>query len=146
MRLEPIMNEIDATIHSQLRLADPSIGEAAAAFLEAFRPAMKAGIVRAVEQAAVEVNAALGDHTVDVKLVDGEPELAVSPPQGDSGSMPDEEMEARITLRLPGSLKAVIEDAASTSGDSINGWVVDALRTNARRRARGSRVNETFEL
>ena len=38
-----------------------------------------------------------------------------------------EEFDARITLRLPPSLKEAVEQAAGTQGASVNAWVVDAI-------------------
>lgn len=145
MKLDPVMNEIEAAIDAQLRLAGAEAAEAADDFLFAFRPAVQQGLVRAVEQAAAEVSAQLGDQQVDVRLVDGDPELAVRDVGGES-TRPDDEMEARITLRLPEHLKTVIEDAASSAGESINGWVVETLRTRTSRTSSGTRVKETFDL
>lgn len=145
MQLEPITNEIDATIQAQLQLADPAVAESAAIFLTAFAPAVRQGLLRAVEQAAAEISAQLGDRRADVRLVDGEPELSVSnlEPTPTAG---DDELEARLTLRLPSNLKQVIEDAAAGSGESINGWVVDALRSRTKRGAATRHVRESFDL
>lgn len=145
MRLDPILTQVDATIEAQLRLADPSVGEAAGVFMEAFRPAVRNALLDVAQQVAAEIDAQLGDRRVDVRLVDGDPEMVVTTAEA-SAREPDEDLEARITLRLPGSLKGIIEDAASSSGDSINSWVVDALRSRARRGGRGGKVEETFEL
>src|SRR5688572_17387838 len=145
MRLDPILTQIDASIEAQLRMADAAIAEAAGGFMEAFRPAVRAALLEVAQQVAAEIDAQLGDRRVEGRLVDGDPEMIVTsaePPSPD----PEEELEARITLRLPGSLKGIIEDAASSSGDSINSWVVDALRSRARRGRSGGRVEETFEL
>lgn len=144
MRLDPILTEIDATVAAQLRFADPALLDAAGGLLEAFRPAVRNALLEVAQQAATEVSAQLGDRRVDVRLVDGDPEMVVI--NAEPVGIDEEDLEARITLRLPGSLKGLIEDAASTSGDSINAWVVDALRSRARRGTVGSRVEETFEL
>src|SRR5690554_5524463 len=147
MRLDPILTQLDAAIEAQLRLADPAVAEAAAGFLEAFRPSVRAAMLEVVQQAAAEIGAQLGDQRVEVRLVDGDPELVVaSQPATGLGTEEDEDFEARITLRLPTSLKDLIEDAASSSGDSINRWVVETLRSRAGRSKAGSRVQETFEL
>jgi|FLYL01.1.fsa_nt_gi hypothetical protein len=145
MRLEPILTNIDASIEAQLRIADASLAEAVAGFMDAFRPAVRNALLEVAQQAANEVSAQLDDRRVEVRLSDGDPELVVSslPPSEPSA---DEGLEARITLRLPGSLKGLIEDAASSSGESVNSWVIDALRSRARRSVAGSRVEETFEL
>lgn len=146
MRLEPILTQIDASIEAQLRLADPQISDAAAGFMEAFRPTVRGALLEVVQQAAIEVSAQLGDRQVDVRLAGGDPELVVTVSTTGNERNIVEDLEARLTLRLPGSLKGIIEDAASSSGDSINSWVVDALKSRAKRSSVGSRVEETFEL
>lgn len=145
MRLEPVLTQIETTIEAQLRLADPAVAEGAAGFMDAFWPAVRSALLEVAQQAAAEIDAQLGDRRVEVRLTDGDPEMVVTPSLQEEAPV-DEDLEARITLRLPGSLKGIIEDAASTSGDSINSWVVDALRSRARRSNVGSRVEETFEL
>lgn len=145
MRLEPVLTQIDTAIDAQLRLADRNVAEAASGFMEAFWPAVRAALLEVAQQAAAEIDAQLGDRRVEVRLTGGDPEMIVTPIR--EGAEPlEDDLEARITLRLPGSLKGIIEDAASSSGDSINSWVVDALRSRARRSNVGSRVEETFEL
>jgi hypothetical protein len=144
MQLEPIMNEIEAAIEAQLQLADPAVADAATTFLAAFAPAMRQGLTRAVEHAATEISAQLGDRRVEVRLVDGQPELGLSAVE-DTSSPTDQDFEARITLRLPNQLKSIIEDSAASSGESINGWVVDALRSRTKRTP-GRHVRETFDL
>lgn len=147
MRLDPVITQIDAAIEAQLRLADPAMTEAAAGFMDAFRPAVRTALLEVVQQAAAEVSAQLSDQRVDVRLAGGDPELVVSATAAGPDERPStESLEARITLRLPESLKGIIEDAASSQGASINGWVVDALRSRARRGSVGSQVEETFEL
>lgn len=145
MRLDPVLTQLETTIEAQLRLADPAVAEGAAGFMEAFWPAVRSALLEVAQQVAAEIDAQLGDRRVDVRLVGGDPEMVITP-LSDTREAADEDLEARITLRLPPSLKGIIEDAASSSGDSINSWVVDALRSRARRSNVGSRVEETFEL
>jgi predicted HicB family RNase H-like nuclease len=40
---------------------------------------------------------------------------------------PGEDSGARITLRLPESLKAQVEAAAARDGVSVNSWIISAL-------------------
>lgn len=146
MQLDPILTEIEAAIEAQLQLADSAIADSAALFLTAFTPAVRQGLMRAVEQAAAEISAQLGDRRIDVRLVDGEPELGVANHDPAPAAPGDDELEARLTLRLPTNLKAIIEDAAAGSGESINGWVVDALRSRTKRVGNTRHVRETFDL
>ena len=101
------------------------------------------------EQAACEVRAQLPDRTVDLVLADGDP-VAAHRRGARSSAEPTstEELDARITLRVPPSLKSLIEDAAETAGASVNSWVLDALSRRARKPAHGHgfRMTHSFDL
>ena len=100
------------------------------------------------EQAASEVRAQRPDCTVDVVLVDGDPSLRVSDAQrsGDDQTS-DEDFNARISLRLPPTLKTTIEETAHAVGESVNTWVVEAVGQHAKRNRRpGRRFNQGFDL
>lgn len=146
MRLDPIMTQVDATIEAQIALADSAVADSARAFMDVFRPTVRTALLEVAQHAAAEVSAQLGDRRVDVRLVDGDPELVVTRADPADDPSLDDQMEARITLRLPESLKGIVEDAASSAGDSVNSWVVEALRSNVRRRSSGTKVDETFLL
>src|SRR5690606_1859695 len=99
------------------------------------------------QQAAEEVSAQLGDRTVEVVLVDGEPHLRVSQPSDVASPPLEEEFAARITLRLPPSLKGLVESAADETGDSVNSWVVKTLTSGARKSTKVGRVvRGSFDL
>ena len=58
-----------------------------------------------------------------------------------------EELDARITLRLTPTLKQLVEEAAQVAGESVNAWVVEALGKRARRTRAGSKsYNQGFDL
>ena len=128
MHLEGLLAEIEGSVRSQVALAggDPGVETAANAVMSALRPALQQAAFSLAEQAALEVNAQLADHRVDVVLSDGEPVLKVSETDSPGHSV-DEDMSARITVRIPESIKALVEDAADGSGASVNQFVVDAL-------------------
>ena len=135
---------------------------AAREFLFAFQQALQDGhagiaikqaMMQVVEMAAHEVNGQLVGQRVDIRLVDGDPELVVSsddsripapPPPPEPGE--DFDTEARITLRLPGYLKELIAEAADVAGDSVNSFVVDALRSRAYRATGSTSVKKTIDL
>ncbi|HUO45389.1 MAG TPA: toxin-antitoxin system HicB family antitoxin [Acidimicrobiia bacterium] len=148
MQTSAVLHNLETAIETQLALAgsDPSIEMAGRALISALGPALREAAFDLANQAAEEVRAQLGGHRVDLTLVDGEPTLRISsdePPM----SAPEEEFDARITLRLPPSIKEIVEQAATDSGDSVNSWVVKALagRASSSRSTR-RRVNETFDI
>jgi len=151
MLVQPVLNNLLAALGSHRALADdPAVDEAAAALLDALGPALRLAAMEFAQQAASEVRAQLDGHAVDVVVVDGDPALRVTATSTGAGAQPEEDLDARITLRLPPTLKRLIEDAATIDGDSVNSWVVDTLATRthraAGRRGRGGSVTEGFDL
>jgi hypothetical protein len=120
---------------------------AASQLLAALEPALRQVGFELAQQAAAEVGAQLADRTVEVVIVDGEPHLRVGQPSDVEASTLDEDFDARITLRLPPSLKGLVETAADETGDSVNTWVVKTLTSGARKSTRVGRVVKgTFDL
>jgi hypothetical protein len=149
MHLAPIFTAIEAAVSTQLAVAggDSTMEAAASQLLSALEPAIRQVGMELAQQAAIEVGAQLGDRTVDVVMVDGEPHLRVSQAQDVESATPEEDFDARITLRLPPSLKGLVESAADETGDSVNAWVVKALTSNARKSTKvGRSVRGSFEL
>lgn len=145
MHLDHVFIEIETAVDTQVRIGAPELAEVATELMSALRPALERTMLGVIQEAAAEISAQLVGQGVEVRLSEGEPSLVVTEERRE---LPDdqEEFEARVTLRLPNSLKSLIEESASSAGDSMNGWVVDALRTRAGRRAAGTHVEETFQL
>lgn len=141
MELSHAIAGLEASVENQLRVAGPEAAEVGAQFMAALQPAIKQTLMEVVSMAATEVSSQLPTHKVEVRIVDGDPELAVTsetsppPPPPPPGVEVD---EARITVRLPGYLKDIIAEAASTSGDSVNTFVVDTLKTQAQTKKSGA--------
>lgn len=144
---------METAVEAQLRLGDSELASLGSELLEVLRPAIKQTLMEVVEMAAQEVNGQLVGQRVDIRLVDGDPELTIRPDDSripppptplDVGELMD--AEARITLRLPGYLKDLIAEAADGAGDSVNSFVVDTLRSKAYERKSSSSVRKTIDL
>lgn len=153
MQLNHAISGLEAAVETQLRLAGPEVAEAGTHFLNALMPAIREAMMSVVTMASTEISSQLTGQKVDIRLVDGDPELVV----GDDGSQAspppppapgEDDNEARITLRLPGYLKDLIAEAAEHSGDSVNTYVVDSLKNSATTPRRGAvtRHRTTIEL
>ena len=150
MQVQPIVNAVQAALASQGSLAggDVAVEEAIDHLTVGTRAcdppggdgSRRAGRVRGARQ--------LPDRTVDVILSDGDPSLRIAESAVTNESNSAEELDARITLRIPPSLKSLIEDAADTSGASVNSWVLDALSRRARKpsNTQGFRATHSFDL
>lgn len=98
-------------------------------------PAVRLTIVDAISAAAADVTAALPGVTVDVRMRGREPWVSVDiddpEPSPEPSPAPDpvgdEAGTARVTLRLPESVKARTEEAAGRAGISVNAWLVRAV-------------------
>ncbi|MGD2061190.1 MAG: hypothetical protein PVF87_10015 [Acidimicrobiia bacterium] len=154
MQLSHAINKLETAVETQLAVADPDIAAAGGQLMAALKPAISQTMMDVVSLAVAEISSQLDGQTIDIKLVDGDPELVVSedpasvapprPPHRDG----DDEDEARITVRLPGYLKDLISSEAENAGDSVNSYVVDVLSSKARRsRGRaGTRQRTTIDL
>ncbi|HEX6221573.1 MAG TPA: hypothetical protein VF115_10805 [Acidimicrobiia bacterium] len=154
MQLSHAITNLESAVETQLRVAGPEMAEAGAQLMAALKPAITQTMMDVVSMAVAEISSQLDTQTIDIKLVEGDPELVVSddpsavpppPPPPPPGA--DEADEARITVRLPSYLKDLITAEADESGDSINSYVVDVLNSKARkRRSTGSHTRTTLEL
>lgn len=112
--------------------------ETARLLADTMEPAVRLALIDALSAMAAEVTAALDETLVDIRLRGRDPEVVVVPAAHDPGRHPapaaepaddvaDEGSMARISLRLPDGLKARAEAAASSSGTSLNTWLVRAV-------------------
>ena len=143
------VNTVRATLSHQAALAgaDPAVAAAVNQVVEALGPALRLAAMELAEQAAAEVRAQLPGTHVDVVVVDGDPRCGSPRRRLLAPRAEGEDFVSRLTLRLPPSLKELVESAADRAGESVNAWVVDALGRGARKGAKpGKRVTEAFEL
>ncbi len=110
----------------------------------ALDPAVRMALMEALSHAAAEITQDLRGEAVEVRLKGREPQFVISTTQ-QTESAPseayDEEVDgaedvvARITVRIPESLKARAEESAVERGQSLNTWIVAAIRRAAQNRS-----------
>ena len=111
----------------------------------ALDPAARLALMEAISQACAEITAEMPAGGVDVRLdgrelafvVDSAPAALPAPPVPPAPPAPpapedDDASTARITLRLPESVKGRAEDAAAAAGQSLNTWLVNVVRAATR--------------
>jgi hypothetical protein len=149
VHIDPVVMSLRATIERQVALGagDLAVEAAAERLADALAPALRQAAVELAQQAAVEIGAQLHDRSIDVVLAGEDLELRVVDAPTALPAPSVEDLDARITLRLPPSLKSTIEKYANIDGESVNSWVIDALSKGARRHdSTGRRVTEDFDL
>ena len=146
MNTEAIVTKLEDQLVAQGRLAgsDPAIEHVIDAVISALGPAIRQAALDIAEQAAAEVGAQLTTGHIDVVLSDGEPSLVVRSDVSEP-SFSTDDLEARMTVRLPTNLKSALEEAADDAGDSVNSFVLKTLATGTTRSRKGQRIRETFE-
>ncbi|RHW27478.1 pilus assembly protein HicB [Nocardioides immobilis] len=140
------------SLRRDLLAAAESAGEEARQTAErlgyALDPSARLALMEAISQAASEITAAMPAGSVDVRLdgrdldfvVQAPPATAPAPPLPPPPPAPPapgdvEEGLARITLRIPDSVKTKAEDAAAAAGQSLNTWLVNLVRSATSDRA-----------
>lgn len=133
-------------LRRDLLAAAESVGDQARDVAErlgfALDPAARLALMEAVSQACAEITAAMPAGGVDVRLDGRDLDFLIhqaSPepaPEAPAALDPEEEGDlARITLRIPESVKARVEDAAAKAGQSVNTWLVNLARAATNDRA-----------
>src|SRR5204863_2792598 len=117
-------------------VGDESTARAAELLAVALESAVGRRLLEALGEAALELNGQLQRGRVEIRFAGGDPELVYVPDEEEPPlEAADEAFTARITLRLPESLKARLETAASREGVSVNTWLVQVLSRTGESRA-----------
>ncbi len=144
MDITPYVERLREHLTQAASAGDDQIRDAAERLALALDPSMRLALMEALSQAAAEITSEMRTGSVDVRLSGRDLEFVVAgtQPEAPAAAAPDagedddaDAATARITLRLPESIKVRAEELASRSGSSLNTWIVNALRTATRENA-----------
>ena len=158
MDITPYVENLRRDLAAAAEAGGPEARAAAERLALALDPAVRLTLMDALSQAAAEITAELSAGSVEVRLRGREPELVVDvptapmaaapgvapttvPPGADTPAEAEDEGDdedgavARITLRIPESLKYKAEELAAKGGHSLNSWIVNVVRNATRDRA-----------
>jgi hypothetical protein len=128
MQLEPHIDSLRGEIERMASLGDEQAAAAAARLSDALGPTLSLRLLGLLSEAALEVSSQLPAGHVELRLAGQEPSLVYVADEAPAQTAAAEDgLTARITLRLPDSLKSSLEAAASQEGVSLNTWIVKAL-------------------
>jgi hypothetical protein len=154
MDITPYVESLRRDLLAAAEAAGPDAREATERLTYALEPATRLALMEAVSQAAAEITAEMSDGGVDVRLNGREldfvlhqaPLAAPAPPAPPAPPSAEDAEEdgnvARITLRIPESVKAKAEEMAAKSGHSLNTWLVTVVRAATR----DSAINVDIDL
>lgn len=137
MDLGPYIESLQRDLAAAAETASADVHHAAERLAYAVEPALRIALLEALGVAAAEVTEQLADTVVEVRLRGRDPEFVVTEQSAPQEAAPEpsappapaesEHGMARISLRLPESLKARVEDSAAAAGLSVNAWLVRAV-------------------
>ena len=109
-------------------LGSEDVAEAGRRLADAIEASLQLRLIDVLTDVALTLNAQLDDAHVEVRMLGREPDLVVVAAQREvSEPAPGDDLSARITLRLPESLKSALESASDREGVSTNAWIVRSL-------------------
>jgi hypothetical protein len=140
MELTPFVDRLRGDLSDAAAAGGPEAQAAAERLALALGPATRMMLLEALSEAAADITSSLERDAVDVRMNGREPEFVVThleqdtvpgpppPPAPPAPPEPEDDSQSRITLRLPESVKTRAEEAANQIGQSLNAWLVDAVR------------------
>jgi len=143
MDITPYVERLRHDLTQAATAGDDQVRDAAERLTLALDPSMRLALMEALSQAAAEITSEMRAGSVDVRLTGRELEFVVeddapvaaaaaSPAQPPVDEEEDDGATARITLRLPESVKTRAEELAAKTGSSLNTWIVNVLRSATR--------------
>ena len=128
MKLSAHVEALIADLEAVAVGGDEAVAQAVSRLTAALRASAGLRLLDALSEAVLELNARFPSGRVEVRLDGRDPSLVVVEEEQEEplGASPAAG-SARITLRLPESLKAEAEAAAAREGVSVNTWLVRAV-------------------
>jgi hypothetical protein len=127
MRIEGYIQAVSDDLARVAAVGDESTARAAELLALALESSLARRLQEALAEAALELSAQLDQGRIELRVAGIDPELVyVSQPESVPSEVADEANAARLTLRLPESLKSRVEAAAGATGVSVNTWLVQA--------------------
>jgi hypothetical protein len=146
MNLSPYLESVRTGVQNAAALADEDTQQVAYKLGTAVESATRLALISALSDATGVISAELAPSSVELRMSGDYPEfvVTVSSPSAeptilrpDLGSVEDEPADAadsdedeplsRISLRLPASVKARVDEQAAKDGISTNAWLVRAV-------------------
>jgi len=130
MQTAQFIEALQSDLRELAQLGGDELVQAAHRLEGAVKQSATLRLIDALTQVALEVSSQLPNGHLDVRLSGQDPELVYVQEEGEEpqAQAAEDGLTARITLRLPDSLKTTLERAAEMEGVSVNTWLVRALQ------------------
>jgi hypothetical protein len=138
MQIEGYVQALREDLARIAAVGDESTARAAELLAVALESSVARRLQEAVGEAALELSGQLESGRIEVRMAGGDPELVYIADEEAPTEPADEAFTARITLRLPESLKNRLEGLAASHGLSVNTLIVQVLARGAEPRTPSS--------
>jgi len=139
MKMSLVVDGLRSDVVAVGELGDDTVAEAAERIAAVLARSVPSRILDLLSDAAAELSDVLPAGRIETRVAGDDVELAYvedeRAPEGDADGV----LSARITLRLGESLKARVEEAATSEGVSVNTFIVHTLERGSSNRSRGRR-------
>src|SRR3954451_4295519 len=129
MQIDGLIQALREDLLRVAALGDENTSRAAELLSVAIEASLGRRIQDALAEAALELNEQLDSSHVELRVAGHDLQLVLVREDGTVPEQVDEAFSARITLRLPESLKQRAEPPATREGASVNTWLVQALQS-----------------
>jgi hypothetical protein len=136
MDLTPYLDTLRGELMAAAAPGGPELGQAAELLSGPLEVSARLALLEVLSDATAEITAQLSSASVEVRLRGRDAELIVTEVASVTEPVPvnlDGDL-ARLTLRMPESLKERAEAIAANEGVSVNAWLVRAIAEVAARR------------
>jgi hypothetical protein len=128
MQIDDLIQALREDLVRVAALGDETTSRAAELLSVAIEASLGRRVQDALAEVALELNEQLESAHVEVRIAGRDLQLVLVREDDAVPEPADEASSARITLRLPESLKHRVESAAAREGASVNTWLVQALQ------------------
>jgi HicB family len=131
MKIAPHVDALRSDLSAAAGLGDARAAEVGAQLADAVARSAPLRFQAALGEALLEANEQLPSGHLELRLAGSDPGIVFVDDEAalvtGTRSVADEPSAARLTLRLPETLKAQLEAAAAREGVSLNTWLVRTL-------------------
>jgi len=129
MQMSEFIEALQADLRELAQIGGEELVQATDRLGGAIRQSATLRLIDALTQVALDLSGQLPNGHVEIRLSGQDPQfLYVEEQPGEPMPAGEDGLAARITLRVPESLKTAIEAAAEAEGVSVNAWLVRALQ------------------
>jgi hypothetical protein len=132
MQLTPYLEAVARDLERATALADEQTRELTQRVAAVLEPGLRLAMVQLLSDVAAQLTAELDGPVITIRMDGRDPswhivreETTLVAHDAEPG---DDDNAARVTVRLPEAVKKRAEGAAQNAGQSLNTWIVQALR------------------